>query len=153
MNRANCSYAYHDGEIQVSGGMRGANLKRTTLMNLRNSKMEPMQTARCAHAPAFFADTYFIGGGQTSNRVLDTLEQYFFFSAAISHSFLIFHLIFIFVCRYDHVDNVDRLFKLFDEYLRYILYGIYLKYLKYSRKKYKIYPGHAISHTYLSFFV
>lgn len=75
---ANSSYAHHDGEILISGGMGSAALKRTTLLKLRLNKiqkMPAMKSARCAHASAYFADTYFVAGGKTSKETLDTVEK------------------------------------------------------------------------------
>lgn len=79
LRAANCSYAHNDGEILISGGINGATLKRTAIINLRDgkvTKLGSMQTARCAHASAFFADTYFVAGGHLSSSVnLDSVEK------------------------------------------------------------------------------
>lgn len=75
---ANCAYAHHNGEILISGGVRGANLKRAVLVDLREKKfrkIEAMKTARCAHASMYFADTYFVAGGKSVNDTLDTVEK------------------------------------------------------------------------------
>lgn len=75
---ANCSYAHYNGEILISGGVRGAALRRTVLVDLREKKFQKfdaMKTARCAHASIYFADTYFVAGGKSSNDTLDTVEK------------------------------------------------------------------------------
>lgn len=99
INRAaNCSCATHEGRILISGGVRGAVLKRTAIHNLRENKIrksDAMNTARSAHASAFFADTYFVAGGHSSsNGILNSVEKYewlFFKCVSIFNSDCFFH--------------------------------------------------------------
>lgn len=79
LRAANCSYAHNDGKVLISGGITSATLKRTAIIDLRDgkvTKLGSMQTARCGHASAYFADTFYVAGGNSSSRVnLDSVEK------------------------------------------------------------------------------